>query len=316
MTNVNNYSIVCFGEVLWDILPSGSVPGGAPMNVAYHLHKLQKEAAVITRIGNDQKGKELLKVFSEYGVCTDFFQIDNTHETGRVYAEPNEHNEVVYDIAKPVAWDFIKWEDKYQDLVSNAHFFVFGSLAARNHESKSTLLRLLESANIRVLDINLRVPHFNREIVEELLSKVDILKLNIAELELVTGWFANYTSIEDRITSIKDRFNINNIVVTMGGEGAVFSYKGQQYLQRGHIVNVKDTVGSGDAFLAGLIAKLLDNADPSSALEFGSDLGAFIATQEGACPEYEASEVQEVLNKFTNVMHKINFFTQSTNLIL
>jgi fructokinase len=295
MVDVNNHTVVCFGEVLWDILPSGSVPGGAPMNVAYHLHKQQKSPAVITSVGNDESGNELIRIFSEYGVCTDFFQLDNEHETGKVYAEPNEHNEVAYDIVKPVAWDFIRWEDRCQALVANAYFFVFGSLAARNHESKNTLLKLLECANTKVLGINLRAPHFNRRIVEELLSKADFLKLNLAELELITGWFSKHTSIEDRARSITDKFKIQNIVVTMGGDGAVLYYNGNEYVQKGYKVDVVDTVGSGDAFLAGLLARLLDKASPVNALEFASGLGAFIAMQKGACPVYDVDEIHNLL---------------------
>ena len=96
--------------MLWDILPSAAVPGGAPMNVTYHLHKLQKNPALITRIGDDEKGKELTEIFSSKGVCNDFFQLDQQHETGKVYANMNDHHEVVYDIVKPVAWDFISLE--------------------------------------------------------------------------------------------------------------------------------------------------------------------------------------------------------------
>ena len=295
MENNNDHKVVCFGEVLWDILPSGAVPGGAPMNVAYHLHKQQKNPAVITSIGIDEKGEELIKIFSEYGVCTDFFQVDYEHETGKVFAEPNEHNEVVYEIVKPAAWDYIKWEDDHEALVSNAAFFVFGSLASRNLESKKTLFHLLESANTKVLDINLRAPHFNRRIVEELLSKADFLKLNLAELELITGWFSKHTSIEDRVRSITDKFKIQNIVVTMGGDGAMMYYNGKEYLHKGYKVDVVDTVGSGDAFLAGLIAKFLDNASPIDALEFASGLGAFIAKQKGACPEYNVDEIYNLL---------------------
>jgi fructokinase len=301
MEKNNDHKVVCFGEVLWDILPSGAVPGGAPMNVAYHLHKQQKNPAVITSIGIDEKGEALIKIFSEYGVCTDFFQVDYEHETGKVFAEPNEHNEVVYEIVKPVAWDYIKWEDDFEVLVSNAVFFVFGSLAARNHVSKKTLLQILESANTKVLDINLRAPHFNRRIVEELLSKADFLKLNIAELELITGWFSKHTSIEDRVKSISDKFKIQNIVVTMGGDGAVLYYNGKEYIHKGYKVEVVDTVGSGDAFLAGLIAKLLGNASPVEALEFASGLGAFIATQKGACPKYEVDEIYNLLNRSCSI---------------
>ena len=291
MKNESTHRVICYGEVLWDILPSGEVPGGAPMNVAYHLHKLSKDPGVITRVGNDDKGKKLMAIFSSYGVCTDFFQVDNDHETGIVYALPNEHNEVVYDIVMPVAWDFIEWKENYSEVVSNADFFVFGILAARSQVSKQTLLQLLECSKNRILDINLRPPHFNRRIVEELLLKADFLKMNIAELELITGWFSKYTSIDDRIRSITDKFNIANIVVTRGGDGSVLYFKGNKYSHDGFKVKVKDTVGSGDAFLAGLIGKLIDNASPEDALTFASALGGYIATREGACPDYNMDEV-------------------------
>ena len=295
MEDVKNHKVVCFGEVLWDILPSGPVPGGAPMNVTYHLHKQQKNPALITRIGLDDKGKELLNIFSNYGVCTDYFQVDYDHETGKVFAEPNEHNEVVYDIVMPVAWDFIQWEDSLENLISNAEYFVFGSLSARNPASKNTLLKALEIAKNKVLDINLRAPHFNRRIVEELLSKADFLKINLAELELITGWFSKYESIEDRVKSINDKFNIINIVVTMGGDGAILFLNGKVYRHNGYKVQVTDTVGSGDAFLAGLLTKLLDKASPEDALAFASGIGAFIATQTGACPQYSNTDIENLM---------------------
>ncbi len=286
-----NHKVVCFGEVLWDILPSGAVPGGAPMNVAYHLHKQNINPAVITSVGNDEKGKELLAIFSDYGICTDFFQTDDQHETGKVYAKQNENKDMVYDIVKPVAWDSIKWEDSFPDLVSHADYFVFGSLAARSVQSKNTLLRLLEGANIKALDVNLRPPHFNREIIEELLSKADFLKLNEEELELISGWFSEKTNINDRVKSLQDKFHIKNMVVTRGGNGAILYYNHKIYTHNGYKVNVADTVGSGDAFLSGLIGKLMANALPEQALDFASRLGAFIATKKGACPDYSIEEV-------------------------
>lgn len=297
MENTNNHDVVCFGEVLWDILPSGAVPGGAPMNVAYHLHKQKKNPALITSVGIDEKGKELVHIFSKYGVCTDFFQTDADHETGKVYAKPNEHNEVVYDIVMPVAWDFIKWDESINDLVSGSEYFVYGSLAARNEVSKKTLFRLLEVAKNKVLDINLRAPHFNRKIVEELLSKCNFLKLNIAELELITGWFSNYNSLEDRVKSITEKFKINKMVVTKGGAGASLFLDGNTYHHNGFKVNVEDTVGSGDAFLAGLISRLSNNASPVDALEYASGLGSFIATQKGACPDYNVKQVEDLIDE-------------------
>lgn len=293
MENKVNNKVVCFGEVLWDILPSGAVPGGAPMNVAYHLNKLKKNPAVITRIGSDEKGKGLVDIFTEQGVCTDYFQVDYEYGTGKVFAKPNEHNEVVYDIIMPVAWDFIILEDDLRALVEEAGYFVFGSLAARNKISKNTLFSLLELAKFKVLDINLRAPHYNRRIVEELLQRSDFLKMNQAELELITGWFSNHTGMEDRIRSVADKFKLMDILVTMGGEGALLYSKGKIFRHSGFKVNVVDTVGSGDAFLAGFLSKLLDGASPKDALEFASRLGAFIAKQQGACPKYELENVME-----------------------
>ncbi|MBP6022000.1 carbohydrate kinase family protein [Ferruginibacter sp.] len=294
---MNKHQVVCFGEVLWDILPTGAVPGGAPMNVAYHLQKLNKNPALITRIGIDKRGQDLMNIFSQQGVCTDFFQVDNEYETGKVYANPNEQNEVVYDIVKPVAWDFIEWDDAFTGLLKDADFFVFGSLAARNKISNDTLFNLLEVAKNKVLDINLRAPHYNRKIVEQLLQKADFVKMNLAELELITGWFSNHTSIEDRMKSIRDKFSIANMVVTMGGDGAMLFMKGKVIKHKGFKVDVVDTVGSGDAFLSGLLSKLLNNACGEEALEFASGLGAFIASQRGACPEYDMEEIKTIYSK-------------------
>lgn len=292
MKNKSIHKVVCFGEVLWDILPAGAVPGGAPMNVAYHLHKLKKNPALITSIGVDEKGKELIKIFTDYGVCIDFFQTNKNYETGKVFAQPNEHNEMVYDIVQPSAWDFIEWKNEMEALVADATFFVFGSLAARNDVSKKTLMKLLESAKTKVVDINLRAPHFTKKIVEELLTKADLLKLNLAELELISDWFSKYKNIDDRVHSISDKFKIENMVVTLGGDGAKLYYNGNAYTQNGFKVTVADTVGSGDAFLAGLLAKLLDNASPADALEFASRMGAFVATQKGGCPSYDMKQVE------------------------
>jgi fructokinase len=242
----------------------------------------------------DDRGKELLEIFRSHGVCTDFFQIDTEHETGKVFAEPNEFNEVVYDIVMPVAWDFISCDQDCLDLASQADYFVFGSLAARNAVSKNSLLQLLEVAKTKVLDINLRAPHYNRHIVEELLQHADFLKLNLAEIELITGWFSHFTDIEDRIKSVADQFEIHDIVVTLGGDGAIF-YTGEKIFKHpGFAVKVVDTVGSGDAFLAGLLSKLMQKTPPAEALDFANRLGAFIATRMGACPAYTLQEVDKL----------------------
>jgi fructokinase len=288
--------VVCFGEVLWDILPSGSLPGGAPMNVAYHLKKLGVEPALITRIGTDHFGEKLVNMLSENGVATEYFQVDYNHPTGLVYANTNNHHEVIYDIVYPSAWDFIQMHYELNALFETADFFVYGSLTSRNKESRDTLYQLLEIAKIKLLDINVRPPHFNRAHVDYLLQKADILKMNLTELELITGWFSQFNSIEDRVKLMQDHFNIETLIVTMGADGALVSDKGKIHRHNGFSVNVQDTIGSGDSFLAGFISQILQGSSVENALEFASAIGAFIATQKGACPQYEISQITELIN--------------------
>ena len=288
--------VVCFGEVLWDILPSGALPGGAPMNVTYHLKKLGVEPALITRIGTDHYGEKLLNMLSDNGVLTEYFEVDYNHPTGLVYANVNNNHEVIYDIVYPSAWDFIEWDDEFKSLLDNAEFFVYGSLTSRNKQSRDTLYQLLENARIKLLDINLRPPHFNRSHVDYLLQKADILKMNLAELELITGWFSQFNSIEDRVKLMQEHFNIETLIVTMGGGGALVSDKGKIHRHSGFAVDVQDTIGSGDSFLAGFISQSLKGSSVENALAFASGIGAFIATQKGACPQYEISQITELIN--------------------
>jgi fructokinase len=296
LENLSNHNVVCFGEVLWDLLPDKSLPGGAPMNVAYHLKKLGSNPALITRIGLDDYGKKLVDILSKSGLSMEFFQMDYDHSTGLVHARPNEYHEVIYDIVLPSAWDFIEWNDAISDVVKQAEFFVYGSLTSRSKASRETLYQLLDVARKKVLDINLRPPHYNRSGVEYLLSKTDILKVNKAELELVTGWFSQFESTEDRIKILQDQFNITTIIVTMGGDGSMVNDNGHIHYNTGYKVVVADTIGSGDAYLAGFLHQRLNATSVGDSLSFASGLGALIATYPGACPNYETAEVNALIN--------------------
>ncbi|MBS1602134.1 MAG: carbohydrate kinase [Bacteroidetes bacterium] len=290
------HAIVCYGEILWDILPNATVPGGAPMNVAYHLKKLGLEPALITRIGLDNYGKRLIQLMEKAGVPTDFFQMDFELDTGRVTMSPGEGEDIHYDIVQPVAWDNIQWDDQFVPLLTGSSYFIYGSLAARSSASRSVLYRLLEIAPFRVLDINLRSPHYTRPVLEELLTGVDILKLNASELELLTGWFSGYRSETDRIKALRDLFHIPTIVLTKGSQGSVMNTGGAFYEHPGFTVEVADTVGSGDAFLAGLLHCLIQGLGPPDALEFASAMGALVASFNGPCPEYTRQSIYAIIN--------------------
>ncbi|MEO6813984.1 MAG: carbohydrate kinase [Ginsengibacter sp.] len=294
---VEDLNIVCFGEILWDVLPGGAMPGGAPMNVAYHLKKLGFEPKLITRVGYDHWGEELIQLMKKSEISTDYFQIDHDSETGKVIANVFDNSNVTYDIISPVAWDQIQWDESFEQLVSESDCFIFGSLITRNEKSRSTLYQLLELAKTKVLDINLRPPFFNKKIIEDLLIHTNLLKLNSSELELIAGWFSCYDSDEDRMRLLQDRFDILTIVVTKGGEGCTLVNNGSVYTHRGFKVKVADTIGSGDAFLAGFLSYSLQDKSLQSAVEYGNALGALIATYSGACPQYQKNEIQMLINK-------------------
>lgn len=295
MESLTQHDVVCYGEVLWDILPNQSLPGGAPMNVAYHLKKLGHNPTLITKIGIDDYGKKLVNLLEKAGISTDFFSIDYKHSTGLVYAKPNEYNEVTYEIINPVAWDYIEWEDEFTDLIAKSDFFVYGSLASRNKLSRETLYQLLDLANTKVLAINLQAPHFNRSHVEYLLQKADILRMNMDELELITGWFSHFKNTIDRIQLIQDQFKIDTVIVTMGKNGAMVNNNGAVYTQEAYNVKVTDTMGTGDAFLAGFIHNLSKGNGIEQALRFASAMGAYMATCSGACPQYHVSNVEDLM---------------------
>lgn len=299
MNNINlHYPIVCFGETLWDFLPQGKLPGGAPVNVAYHLKMLGENPAVISRIGKDELGKELREVFERKKIQTRFFQTDNEFPTGKVFAQIRENNEVQYDIVKPAAWDYIEWNKEVSSLVSGADYFVFGSLVTRNETSKNTLYKCLEIAKIKVFDINLRPPYFNKPVLEELLRKTDILKLNLEELHFIAAWFLNnYDTDEERIRRIQQKFEIETVIVTKGADGALLYRDHAFYHHPGYPVDVADTIGSGDSFLAAMISQFIDDSSPEKALDFASALGGFVASCSGGCPEYQVQEVVQMINK-------------------
>lgn len=289
--NTESHQVVCFGESLWDVLPDQVVIGGSPMNVAYHLKKNGQNPAIISKVGLDETGKVLIQTLEKSGICTDYFQMDFDKDTGKVFVKIKDTNHIVFDIVYPAAWDFIDPMAEQEDLVQQASYFVFGSLITRHNQSKNTLFKLLECANTKVLDINLRPPFYNREILNELLAQANILKMNSLELELLTGWFSKYQCEQERIQSIQDQFKIDTIIVTRKHNGAVLCTSDGYYEHDGYKAAVVDTVGSGDAFLAAIISKFIEQAPPVVALDYACRLSAFISLYTGACPDYTAPEV-------------------------
>jgi fructokinase len=200
-----------------------------------------------------------------------------------------------YDIVAPVAWDVIEWNDDMPGLFNSSNYFVFGSLIARNTTSRDTLFRLLEVAKNKVLDVNLRPPHYTNKLLQDLLSKANIAKLNAAELDFISSWFGKYATTEDKMNVVLEKFNLDTVIVTKGGDGAMINIGGQVYSHPGFKVVVQDTVGSGDSFLAAIIAGLIEKRDPTDILEFACAVGALVTSKKGGWPDYEPEDIQAII---------------------
>jgi fructokinase len=288
--------IICFGELLWDNLPSGKMAGGAPMNVAYHLNRIGAGSQLISAVGNDQAGADLIAFSKQIDLPVNLLQTDTEHATSEVIAKIIADHEVVYDILPDVAWDFIRYDDQFEQLAKDADAFVFGSLAARNTLSRETLLQILEFARYKVLDINLRPPHYSKEILDLLLSKADLLKLNSDELRLLTAWFYKENTTEaDSISFLQETFEINEVILTKGSSGASYYAGNESYTGKAYPVRVEDTIGAGDSFLAAFLYQKLSDADIPLALDYALGMGAFIAGQKGACPPYTRTELEHFI---------------------
>jgi len=295
-TNQQKKTVVCYGEVLWDIFPTKTKPGGAPMNVAYHLRKFGIDSRMISRVGDDEAGKKLLNLLTEWEIPTDNCQIDKANETGYVLATVLPGNEMSYNIHSPVAWDFITPNAQNDKLVSEADAFVYGSLVTRNETSLETLYHLIKKAKFNVFDINLRQPFYSQRIIEHLLEKCNLLKLNDTELELISAWFSTEKSDEKTaVRVLQQRFNIDEVIVTKGAEGASYYTKEESYTFPAFKVSVKDTCGSGDSFLAAFLAKKFEGASPETSMIYATGLGAFVASHEGACPAYNLTELESYI---------------------
>jgi len=293
-------AMVCYGEVLWDCWPEAIKPGGAPMNVAYHLRKLGVDAAMISRVGKDEDGLKLKQLLLDWGFPVEHVGTDDEYPTSRVDLSVGEDNEVSYVIHEDVAWDYIPLTIANTEMVENAEVLVFGSLAARSEQSWQTLMSLIEVAKFRVMDINIRMPFFFIDKLEELLHQVDLLKLNKAELNQVVDALDGGVPLEEdiRVQYLQQRFDIPEVLLTKGSKGAIYYRGSERYFQSAFDIEVKDTVGSGDSFLAGFLVRRFDGLEhaPQEVIRFAAAVGAFNTTKEGACPEYTSQELEAFLS--------------------
>lgn len=290
-------NVVCFGEVLFDVFPTHKKIGGAPLNVAIRLASLGIQSQIISRIGDDEIGKELLQYIKDHKVNSNSIQIDKGLKTGEVIVYLNDKGSASYTINYPAAWDKIIETSEDEIIVKKADALVFGSLVCRDSVSRNTLFELINYAKYTVFDVNLRAPFYTKELLNHLMHEADFIKFNDDEIYEISEYLQSpFHSLEQNILFIAEHTNTKHICVTKGSHGAVLYYNNQFYYNSGYKIKVADTVGAGDSFLAGLLSKLLAKEDPQNAIDFACAIGALVAQKEGANPKINESTIDSFMN--------------------
>ncbi|MBC5862343.1 carbohydrate kinase family protein [Flavobacterium turcicum] len=293
--------VICFGEVLFDVFPTHTKIGGAPLNVALRLSSLGIETQIISRIGSDALGAEMLNYISQNGVSTNSIQKDQIYKTGEVIVTLDQKGSASYTINYPVAWDKITCNPEDENVVKKADAFVFGTLASRDAVAKQSLFELINYSKYSVFDVNLRAPYYTKDVIDQLMLQADFIKFNDDELYEISALMNSpFHSLEQNILFIAEQTKTKHICVTKGSHGAALYYNNKMYYNSGYKINVVDTVGSGDSFLAGLLSKLLTDGNPQEAIDFACALGALVATHEGANPNLDVSEIESFQNPNLN----------------
>lgn len=285
-------TIICFGEALWDILPRGIFLGGAPLNVAYHLSRLGVQARPVSAVGRDFLGDEVRRRIGEWGIDGRAVAARMRWPTGTVRATVDARGVPTFTIARDVAWDGIPFPRSLGPQVAPAAV-VYGSLALRAEPNRRTLARLFRAhpTATRVLDLNLRPPFVRRDAVEFALRHAQLLKLNDEELSRLAGRRARMPAqLRAAAQRVATRWHIPEICVTAGPRGAGYWSAAGWLWEAARPVAVRDTIGAGDAFLAGFLAARLDRrATPRVALAAACRLGEFVAARDGATPPYRGT---------------------------
>jgi fructokinase len=290
-----NFNVIGVGEVLWDLLLTGPQLGGAPANFAYHAHALGAQAQVITRVGKDDHGREIIRRFHEMGLPETGVQVDETAPTGTAKVALSGDGLAHFTIQENVAWDHIALTREALATASEAHAICFGSLAQRSEASRNTIQQLVAATpadGLRVFDINLRQRFYSRDVIEQSLQRANVLKLNDDELPTLSEMFGltglPEHQIKHQIECLAQTFSLRLVALTRGANGSLLYQKDNDEVRWSDCpsrpVKVVDTVGAGDSFTAAMVLGLLRKIDLDEINTIANEVARYVCSQPGATP--------------------------------
>jgi fructokinase len=287
------HTIVGLGEILWDLFPAGRQMGGAPANFAYITSLLGNRGIAASRLGQDDLGNDAATRLKELGLETTFLQQDAQHPTGTVRVTVDENGQPCFEISPSAAWDFLEWTPQWQELAAMADAVCFGSLAQRSPQSRSTIQQFLRSTRaqcLRVFDVNLRQHFYSADILSDSMKLASIVKLNHEELPKIMRLLGTDEKLRDAGSEelsarhLVDVYQLKLVCVTRGDRGSLLVTEKACDIHPGFRINVADTVGAGDSFTASLVYEYLRGASLTEINEAANQVGAWVASKNGATP--------------------------------
>ncbi len=279
--------VVGLGEVLWDMLPTGRVLGGAPGNVAFHAAGLGGRGAVASCIGNDSLGAEIRAILTDAGLDTTALMTSDEKPTGTVTVELDADGTPTFTIHEDVAWDAMEFTIGLASVIGRADAICFGSLAQRSPTSRSTILRAIEAAEdhcLKVCDVNLRQHYYTPEILAESFALSNVVKLNDEELPIIAEQLGIEGEGEDALAAMREEFDLAMAILTSGPAGSTLMTRSETSTLKGKKVTVVDSVGAGDAFTATVAMGILLRIDLPTIHHRAEAVARYVCTQVGATP--------------------------------
>ena len=279
--------ITGLGEILWDLLPEGKKPGGAPANFVYHIQQLGYESYIVSAVGEDELGHEILDWMDKKNINKDYMARSDKYPTGKVEVTLDQNGDPEYNIIEDVAWDYIPYSSKIDNLAAKTAAVCFGTLAQRNQKSKRTIYKFLRNTSedcIKIYDINLRQNYYDQELINYTLQLSKVLKLNAEELQTLVEMFEIEGDETESLQKIQSIYDLDLIALTKGSEGSRLWTAQESSFEEPLDTRVKDTVGAGDSFTAGLVSGLLKRLSLKECHANANILASYVCSRDGATP--------------------------------
>jgi fructokinase len=283
---MEKFKIAGIGEVLWDLLPTGKMIGGAPANFCYHAKNLGADAAIISATGNDALGAEIENILNEKGIKHILNHPD--YPTGTVSVEL-KNGIPDYIIHQNVAWDFIRLGAEALNWIKSADALCFGSLCQRSVVSAEAINQALDAvtdSTLKVLDVNLRQQYFTQKILEKSFKRANVVKLNDEEIEIIGAMFGLSGPQNLKCRALMNLFQIDVVALTMGEKGSLLLTTNEESFVSVPKVKVIDTVGAGDSFTAVMVMGLLNKKPLHELHNEATEYAAKVCTFSGAMPSF------------------------------